>query len=455
MEMQSNALSRDTFLSLREEFRKNNRIEPDKLARYDVKRGLRNADGSGVMAGLTRVCNVHGYVLNEGEKSPVEGRLTYRGLSVEDLVQGCIDEDRFGFEEVVWLLLFGQLPTPEQLEALCELLSSYRELPEYFAEDMIIKAPSPNIMNKLARSVLALYSYDDTPDELTLENVLRQSIQLIARMPTIMAYAYQVKRRHYDHQSMFFHPMKPNLSTAESILRSIRPDKSYTEEEARVLDICLMLHAEHGGGNNSTFAARVLSSSGTDTYSAIAAAIGSLKGPRHGGANIKVMEMLEYIKSGVSNWESDDEVRSFLIRLINREAGDGSGLIYGMGHAVYTLSDPRAVILKRYAQHLAEEKGFGAEFRLLEAVERLTPGVFADIKGNDKAMCANVDLYSGLVYRSLGIHPDLYTPLFAVARVAGWCAHRAEEILTGGRIMRPAYKAISEQKIYIPLSKRP
>lgn len=447
-------ISSSTLSSLCDEYRKHNRIDPEKFEKYQVKRGLRNADGSGVMAGLTRICNVHGYVMSEGEKTPVEGRLIYRGIDIQELVAGCTAENRFGYEETAWLLLFGSLPTPGQLEKFSEILSAYRELPDYFAEDMIIKAPSPNIMNKLARSVLALYSYDSMPDDLSMENVLRQSIELIARLPSIMAYAYQVKRRHYDRESMYLHPNLPGLSTAQTILRTLRADAVYTEEEARLLDLCLMLHAEHGGGNNSTFAARVLTSSGTDTYSAIAAAIGSLKGPKHGGANIKVMEMLEYLKAGIRDWNDEDEVRAFLVRLINKQEGDRSGLVYGMGHAVYTLSDPRAVILKRYAVDLAEQKGYGPEFRLLETVERLTPGVFAEVKGGDKVMCANVDMYSGLVYKSLGIHPDLYTPLFAVARMAGWCAHRVEELLTGGRIMRPAYKAIAEKQPYIPLAQR-
>ncbi len=454
MEENRKKIESDTLTSLCDEFRKNNRIEPEKFEKYGVKRGLRNADGSGVMAGLTLICNVHGYVINEAERSPVEGRLIYRGFDIHDLVNGCMEEDRFGFEETVWLLLFGKLPARSQLERFSALLSECRELPEYFAEDMIIKAPSPNIMNKLARSVLALYSYDDNPEDLSMENVLRQSIELIAMLPTIMGYAYQVKRRHYDKESMVLHPTLPGLSTAETVLRSIRAEPVYTKEEARLLDLCLMLHAEHGGGNNSTFAARVLSSSGTDTYSAIAAAIGALKGPRHGGANIKVMEMLDYIKEGVRDWEDDEEIAAFLTRLINREAGDRAGLIYGMGHAVYTLSDPRAVILKEAARGLAEKKGLGPDFRLLEAVERLTPGVFARTKENTKAMCANVDLYSGLVYRTLGIREELFTPLFAVARMAGWCAHRIEELLTGGRIIRPAYKAIARPQPYLPLEDR-
>ncbi len=454
MEVNNEKISNSTLTSLCEEFRKNNRIDPAKFEQYEVKRGLRNADGSGVVAGLTMICNVHGYVINEGEKSPEEGRLVYRGIDIQDIVGGCAHDNRFGFEETAWLLLFGKLPTKGQIEHFSSILSKCRELPNYFAEDMIIKAPSPNIMNKLASAVLALYSYDGMPDDLSMENILRQSIEMMAMLPTIMIYAYQVKRRHYDKESMYFHPMIPGLSTAETILHTLRANTKYTDEEAKLLDLCLMLHAEHGGGNNSTFAARVLSSSGTDTYSAISAAVGSLKGPRHGGANIKVMEMLEYIKSGVGDWEDDDEVAAFLARMINREAGDRSGLIYGMGHAIYTLSDPRAVLLKEAAYGLAEKKGLGADFRLLEKVEMLTPKVFANAKGVDKAICANVDLYSGLVYRTLGIPEDLFTPLFAIARMAGWCAHRIEEVTTGGRIIRPAYKALAKPQKYIPLSER-
>ena len=444
----------DSLDILCEEFRKYTAIDPEKAARYPVKRGLRNEDGSGVMAGLTNICNVHGYVINEGEKYPDPGRLTYRGVNVEEIVEGVVADGRFGYEEVAWLLLFGHLPDKNQLDGFCRVLDSCRDLPEYFAEDMIMKAPSPNIMNKLQRAVLSLYSYDDRPDDLSVKNVLRQSITLLSMLPTITSYAYQVKRRHYDHESMFFHPYVPGLSTAETVLHTLRADTAFTAEEAHVLDLCLMLHAEHGGGNNSTFAARVLSSSGTDTYAAISAAIGSLKGPRHGGANIKVMEMLEFIKSGVSDWTDDEEIADFLNRLIHREAGDRSGLIYGMGHAVYTLSDPRAVILKRYAKQLAEKRGMGDDFRLLEAVERLTPKVFAAAKGETKAICANVDMYSGLVYRSLNIPVELYTPLFAVARMAGWCAHRMEEITTGNRIIRPAYKAIAPAAPYVPLAER-
>lgn len=449
-----NLFENSLFTSLCGQVRENNHIPRERYNNYDVKRGLRNADGTGVVAGLTRICNVHGYVLSEGEKQSIEGELTYRGYHIEDLVNGSHGQGRFGFEEVVFLLLFGSLPTKDQLARFYDLLAQSRDLPEYFAEDMILKAPSPDIMNKMARSVLTMYSYDSHPEPESLENVLRQCIQLIAMLPTVLGYAYQVKRRHYDKESMYFHPMLPQLSTSETILRTIRADAKYTDEEARLLDLCLMLHAEHGGGNNSAFATRVLSSSGTDTYSAIAAAIGSLKGHRHGGANLKVTQMLRELMENIQNKDDDEEIAAYLGKILRKEAGDGSGLIYGMGHAVYTLSDPRAVILKREAKRIAEEHGYGEDFKMLDAVERLTPAVMAEVRGIDRALCANVDMYSGLVYRSLGISEDLFTPLFAVARISGWCAHRLEEYLTGKRIIRPAYKPFSHSKEYISLEKR-
>ncbi len=436
------------------EFRANNKIPPDKFELYQVKRGLRNPDGTGVMAGLTRICNVHGYLIADGERIPDEGKLTYRGIDVKDIVEGCTAENRFGYEEVVWLLLFGELPSKAQLKNFCSILNSYRELPEYFAEDMIIKAPSKNIMNKLARSVLALYSYDDNPDETSLENNMRQAMQLIARMPTIMTYAYQVKRRHFDKQSMYFHPIDPNHSTAQAILNAIRPDRMFTDEEAKLLDLCLVLHAEHGGGNNSTFTARVLSSTGTDIYSAISAAIGSLKGPKHGGANHRVMMMMNDIMENVHNWEDETELEKYLEKIVSGEAGDHSGLIYGMGHAVYTLSDPRAVILKDKAYKMAGERDMLKKFDLFERVEKLSPDVFAKVKGDSKVISANVDFYSGLVYEMLGIPSDIYTPLFAISRIAGWCAHRIEEMETCGRIMRPAYRSLSKNKSYVPIEER-
>jgi citrate synthase len=440
--------------TLCDEFRANNRIAPENFDLYQVKRGLRNPDGTGVMAGLTLICNVHGYLIDDGERVPDVGKLTYRGIDINDIVNGCAAENRFGYEEVAWLLLFGKQPTRSQLENFRRVLSGYRELPEYFAEDMIIKAPSKNVMNKLARSVLALYSYDGNPDDPSLENNMRQAIQLIARLPTIMTYAYQVKRRHFDKQSMYFHPIDPEQSTAESILNAIRPDRVFTDEEAKLLDICLMLHAEHGGGNNSTFTARVLSSTGTDIYSAVSAAIGSLKGPRHGGANHRVMMMMDDLMEHVKDWEDEDEVCRYLEKILHGEAGDHSGLIYGVGHAVYTLSDPRAVILKEKAAALAKEKNMEKKFELFKRVERLSPRVFAKVTGKTKVISANVDFYSGLVYEMLGIPSDLYTPLFAISRIAGWCAHRIEEMETCGRIMRPAYRSLSKSVPYVPIDRR-
>ncbi len=437
-----------------EEFRKYNRIDPAYYEKFDVKRGLRNQDGTGVMAGLTQICNVHGYVLNEGEREAVPGELYYRGYNIRDIIQSCRTEDRFGYEEVVYLLLFGALPNQAQLEMFNRVLAHFMYLPETFFEDMMLKAPSPNIMNKLARSVLALYSYDENADESTLEAELGKSLQLIAKMPNLMVKAYQVKRRSYDGETMYLHPEREGLSAAEEILSLLRMDRSYTHEEASLLDLCLMLHAEHGGGNNSTFACRVLSSSGTDAYAAYAGAIGALKGPRHGGANIKVLEMVEDIRAHVNSITDEGQVADHLRRIIRREANDHSGLVYGMGHAVYTLSDPRAVILREHAVRLAEGTEFEPEFTLLNIIERLTPEIFLQERGSSKPMCANVDLYSGLVYRMLKIPQDLFTPLFAVSRMAGWSAHRIEELFTGGRIIRPAYKSVSRPQKYLPLSQR-
>ena len=447
-------VSNDALKSLCSEIGKYNKINPNDFERFQVKRGLRNSDGTGVMAGLTRICSVEGYYLRDGERVPVDGRLIYRGIDIRDIVAGCEREGRFGFEEVAWLLLFGSMPSKDQLDAFNTVLSESRELPDEFIEDMIMKAPSPNIMNKLSRSVLALYSYDENPDDTSVENVLRQSIQILAQLPMIMAYAYQVKRRSYYHKSMYLHPIDKTQRTAEAVLRSIRADKEFTPEEAALLDLCLILHAEHGGGNNSTFATRVLTSSGTDTYSAIAAGIGSLKGPRHGGANIKVAEMIKYIKEGISDITDEGQVADFLTKILNKEAGDGSGLIYGMGHAVYTLSDPRAVILKKHTREYSQKCGMEDEFRLLELIETMTPQIVAKAKGDKKKMCANVDLYSGLIYKMLRIPEDLYTPLFTVARIAGWSAHRIEELITGGRIIRPAYKSVALPKKYVALEDR-
>jgi len=444
----------DKLKKLTEEIKSNNSFDEDYYKRVDVKRGLRNADGTGVLAGLTRISNVHGYIIDEYERVPREGELFYRGINIKSIIDGCVNEERFGFEETAWLLLFGSLPTKEELDYFIQTIELNRDLPKDFVEDMIMKAASPNIMNKLARGVLALYSYEENTEDNSVENILRQSISLISRLPSIMVAAYQVKRRVYDGQSIFLHQPLLNLSFAENILSMLRFDRQFTREEALLLDKCLILHAEHGGGNNSTFACRVLSSSGTDTYSAIAAGIGSLKGPRHGGANIKVCEMLDCIKKSVKNYNDDEEIKEFLFKLMRKEEGDRSGLIYGMGHAVYTLSDPRTIILKENAKKLVKEKGFEDDFRLLDAVERLSPEVLRASKGDKATVCANVDLYSGLVYRMLGIPEELYTPLFAVARMAGWCAHRIEEVASCKKIIRPAYRPILEGVKYIPISER-
>lgn len=444
----------DVLSNLCDEFRKNNYIDPNDFSRYHVKRGLRNEDGTGVMAGLTAICSVRGYMIDDGERIPTHGELLYRGISVDDIVAGCDEDDRFGFEEVVWLLMFGHLPDAKKLQWFNGVLSDMRELPQYFAEDMIIKAPSKNIMNKLARSVLALYSYDDNPDDTSLENAIRQCLGLIAKLPAIMSYAYQVKRRNFDGKSMYFHPIKPGHSTAECILTLLRPNKKFTDREAKILDRCLMLHADHGGGNNSTFATRVLSSTGTDSYAAISAAIGSLKGPKHGGANIKVAEMMKDMIANIKNVEDEAQVRDYLVKILRREANDKSGLVYGMGHAIYTISDPRAQLIKGMARELADLNGLHREFCLLESVERLTPTVMSELKGKKVEICANVDLYSGLVYRALGIPEDLYTPMFAVARIAGWSAHRIEELTSGGKIMRPAYKSVVDRTVYTKLCDR-
>ncbi len=447
-------ISNEALSSLCEELRKNNYINPDFYSRFDVKRGLRNWDGTGVLAGLTRICSVEGYYMDDGEKVPKDGRLIYRGINMTDIVANCEKENRFGYEEVAWLLIFGSLPTAEQLEKFKGVLAEARELPEEFIEDMIMKAPSPDIMNKAARSVLALYSYDPNPDDISAENVLRQCIQLIAQMPIIMTAAYQVKRRVYDKKSMYFHQNKKELGLAESILRSLRPNKQFTDEEAKLLDICMIIHAEHGGGNNSTFTTRCITSSGTDTYSAIAAGIGSLKGPRHGGANIAVYKMTQDMKENIADITNEGQVADYLTKIMNKQAGDGTGLVYGMGHAVYTLSDPRAVILRRYAEEFAKKTGREDEFALLRNIETLTPELFAKHRGDKKKICANVDLYSGLIYDMLGIPQDLFTPIFMAARMAGWSAHRIEELTSGSRIIRPAYKNVTIPREYIPMDKR-
>lgn len=435
-------------------YRENNQIRNELFTRYGVKRGLRNSDGTGVLAGITKLGNVHGYVLNEGEREPIHGHLTYRGYDLFDLIMGFEQEDRFGFEEVGYLLLCGALPNKSSLLDFQETIGHERELPDNFTEDVIMRAPSKDIMNKLASATLALYSYDPNPDDTSLPNLMRQGVSLMAKFPVIISHAYQAKRRYFDNASMYLHVPDFSKSTAENILGLIRSDGVYTHEEAMLLDRCLIIHAEHGGGNNSAFTARVTSSSGTDTYAAISAAVSSLKGPRHGGANVKVAEMLDDIKENVEDWEDEEELYAHLCKILRGEAGDGSGLVYGMGHAIYTLSDPRAVILKSAARPLAEKKGYLHEFDLIERIERLTPRAFAEVKGSDKVMCANVDLYSGFVYKMLDIPREMFTPLFATARIIGWMAHRMEEITTGGRIIRPAYKPLSRRAEYVHLSNR-
>lgn len=452
---ESEAEKQQVIRRLCENYQEHNQIDPSVYANYHIKRGLREPDGTGVMAGATRICSVRGYVVEDGEKLPAPGKLIYRGIDATELLENYEREGRYGYEEVAYLLLMGHLPTPDQLREFTGLLSSMRDLPGNFTEDMIFKAPSRDLMNKLARSVLAMYSYDEgDPDDTSTENVLRQSLLIIARLPMAAVQAYQIKRRVYDKESMYLHYPREDFSTAQNILHLLRPDQKFTEEEAHLLDACLIMHAEHGAGNNSTFTSRMLSSTGTDTYSSIAASIGSLKGPRHGGANLRACRMMEDIKAHVSDWADETEVYEYLCRILRKEAGDGSGLIYGMGHAVYTLSDPRAAALKARARKLAEQKGMTAEFDLLSTVEKLSPAAFAAVKGDHKILCANVDFYSGFIYRMLDVPRELFTPLFAIARVPGWCAHRMEELASGSKVMRPAYKFISSGNTYLPPEER-
>ena len=434
----------------------NDPINPELYKTYDVKRGLRNANGTGVLVGLTRIGDVVGYEIKDGQKIAIPGRLVYRGYNVEDLIADAEKNKQFGYEQCAYLLLFGELPTQEKLDTFKQYLGEFRALPEHFTEDMIMKAPSSDIMNKIARGVLASYSYDENPEDRSVGNVVKQCIELIARFSTLAAYGYQAKRRYYDNKSMFIHNPKAELSTAENFLRLIRSDKSYTRLEAETLDLALILHAEHGGGNNSSLTVHVVSSADTDTYSAMAAAVGSLKGRRHGGANIKVMEMMDEIKANVKDWTSEKEVGNYLMKIAHKEAGDGSGLIYGMGHAIYTISDPREVLLKAKAKKLAKEKGNGCleELALYEIIEKLSPAIIQEVHNSDKKICANVDMYSGLVYSMLNIPRELFTPIFAISRIAGWSAHRIEEIVSGGRIYRPAYKNVSKERDYVPILER-
>lgn len=440
-------------LSLYDNITKVNSVDPELYERYPVKRGLRNSDGSGVIAGITNISNVHGYVISEGDKIADEGKLTLRGYDLYDLLSGD-DNKRFRYEEIAYLLLMGDLPTQEQLDFFVSRLDAHRELPDGFTASKIMSTPSPDIMNLLARSVLILYADDPKAEDRSYEHEISTAVTLISRLPRIMVLAYYAKQAAFNGKSMIMHRFIPGESTAETILSMLRPDRQYTEEEARMLDIMMCLHAEHGGGNNSTFTCRVLSSSDTDPYSAYAGAIGSLKGSKHGGANHQVLAMQKEIKENVSDWENEDEVASYIAKIVNKEAFDHTGLIYGMGHAVYTKSDPRAVVLKKFATKMAEGTEFEAELNLLKLIERISPEVILQEKGTKKDMCANVDMYSGFVYSLLGIPTDLITPLFACSRMAGWAAHRFEELVSGKRIIRPAYKTGMKPRAYKPIAER-
>lgn len=420
---------------------------------YDVKRGLRDSSGKGVLTGLTEISDVVSFGYVDGEKVPIDGELYFQGVNVQDLVKGFANR-RFAFEEATYLLLFGKLPTKEQLGEFIELLGEFRSLPDTFVRDVVMKAPSSNMMNTLQKCVLTLYSYDENPEDISIANVLQQSLRLIAQFPLFCVYGYHAYRHYHLDKSLIIRNPKPDLSTAENILRLLRKDGTYTELEAKVLDVALVLHAEHGGGNNSTFTTHVVSSTGTDTYSAVAASLGSLKGPKHGGANLKVQEMFRDIKSHVSNWKDEEALRSYLVRILRKEAFDRAGLIYGIGHAVYTESDPRAMILKEYARKLSEEKGLTREFELYERVERIGGECLMSGRKLLKPVCANVDFYSGFVYSMLDLPLELYTPLFAMARIVGWSAHRIEELANNGKIIRPAYKSVAKKKKYVKLDKR-
>lgn len=430
----------------------NGHIDPELYDRYEVKRGLRYKSGRGVLTGLTEIGEVKSYTIDDGEMIPCEGKLYYHGVDIEKIVEGFTGENRFGFEEVTYLLIFGEQPTEKELADFKSLLAEYRKLPTSFVRDIIMKAPSSDMMNTLARSVLTLYSYDESADNTSIDNVLRQSLQLIALFPLLSVYGYQAFNHYQKGHSLFIHTPPAELSTAEAILYMLRPDSKYTELEAKLLDICLVAQAEHGGGNNSTFTTHVVSSSGTDTYSSVAASLGSLKGPKHGGANKKVVEMFADIQANVKDWTDEDEVRAYLQKILDKQAFDRSGLIYGIGHAVYSLSDPRTTILKKYVGNLAKEKGTEKELALYEMVERVAPELLK-LKRN-RPVSANVDFYSGFVYRMLGLPLELYTPIFAIARIAGWSAHRIEELMNSGKIVRPAYKNVAKHTDYIPMNER-
>ncbi len=439
---------------LHEKCQVNNEMSQDLFKKYNVKRGLRNEDGSGVLVGLTKISTVIGYEKIDEDVVPVEGRLEYRGRNVMDIVKGLKDEDRFGYEEVAYLLLFGELPKKREYKEFLEIFNRERHLPDNFTRDIILNFRSKNVMNSLARSVLALYSSDPDADNLAIDNQIRQAISLVAKFPVIIVHAFHAMRSKFYNETLFIQPPNDTLSTAENFFHMLRKDHCFTKTEAQVLDILLVIHADHGGGNNSTFTTRVTSSSGTDSYSAIAAAIASLKGPLHGGANLSVMTMMDDIKANVKDWANRDELKAYITKLIKGEAGDKSGKIYGFGHAVYTKSDPRAIILKDYAVQLAKEKGKEKELGLYLLMEEIVPQTFYEVKGSSKIIAPNVDFFSGFVYKCLGISEELYTPLFAMARIAGWMAHRIEELMVSKRIIRPAYKNVSPQKKYASLEKR-
>ncbi len=429
------------------------KIDLNLYEEYNVKRGLRDSNGRGVLTGLTEVSDVVAFRIDEGERIPIPGELYFQGYEVQKLVAGQ-KHSLYGFEEATYLLLFGELPTKPQLDSFVEVLGNLRQLPDSFNRDVIMKAPSNDMMNVLQKCVLTLYSYDDNPNDLSIKNVLKQCLRLIAQFPVMAAYGYQAYRHYYLDKSLVIHRPKKELSTAENILRLLRTDGKYTELEAKVLDVCLIIHAEHGGGNNSTFTTHVLSSTGTDTYSAVAASLGSLKGPRHGGANLKVQQMFDDLKSNIKDWENEDEISEYLQGLLDKKGFDRSGLIYGMGHAVYSESDPRAVILKEYAKKLSEEKGLSEEFALYDRVETIAAKLIAQHRKTFKTVSANVDFYSGFVYTMLKLPTEIFTPIFAISRISGWSAHRIEELVNNGKIIRPAYKFVGRHKEYIPMEER-
>ena len=442
------------LVHLSELSKKSSYIDPELYTKYDVKRGLRDLNGKGVLVGITEISEVNSTKIVDGKSVPCDGELYYRGYNVQDLIAELPDDCFFGFEECTYLLLFGKLPNKQELGEFCELLSNYRSLPQNFVRDVIMKKPSKDMMNALARGVLTLYSYDEVPDDTSEANVLRQCLQLISMFPLLSVYSYQTYRHYYNGESLIIHPPKKEYSTAENILHCLRDDSKFTPLEAKLLDVALILHMEHGGGNNSTFTTHLVSSSGTDTYSAIAAAIGSLKGPKHGGANIKVVKMFADMKEQVKDWTNEEEVGNYLRDLLDKKAFDKAGLIYGMGHAVYSLSDPRAVTFRSFVERLSEEKGYEKEFALYSLVERLAPKIIAEKRKIYKGVSPNVDFYSGFVYQMLGLPLELYTPIFAIARIAGWSAHRMEEVCHKGKIMRPAYMTVCPHKEVTPMDER-